>query len=450
MVWASRPYQRTACTNPEPGTSLPALFPDTARVAPTRTNRTFLILSQVYPPDPASVGQHMHDAAKELAARGWRVKVVTSDRGYDDPSVRYDRFEVRDGVEVHRRPWSSFGKKNLAIRALAMGIFMLHCLWAGLTTRRLAAILVSTSPPMCGFAAAVAHSIRRVPLKYWVMDLNPDQMIELGKMRADSLAARLLNALQRFVLRRAQCIVPLDRFMAERLLKKLPPAEAERVRARMTIMPPWPHEDTLDVVPHENNPFRRAHGLNGRFVFMYSGNHGYSTPVTTILQAALRMKDDPADKDILFLFIGGGVGKKEVDRTIAEHKPHNIRSLPYQPFKDLRYSLSAADVHMVTVGNDVVGVVHPCKIYGAMAVSRPILLVAPDPCHASDIVRDHRAGWHIPHGDIDRAVETIRRIARTPPAELAAMGERARAFIDRDMKKDALCGRFCDLMEDGV
>lgn len=415
-----------------------------------RTGRTFLILSQVYPPDPASVGQHMHDAAAQLARRGWRVKVITSDRGYDDPTIRYDRFEVRDGVEVYRRPWSSFGKKSIPIRALAMGIFMLHCLWAGLTTRRLAAILVSTSPPMCGFAAAVAHSVRRVPLKYWVMDLNPDQMIELGKMRADSFAAKMLNTLQRFVLRRSHHVIPLDRFMADRLLRKLPPGEREQLKQRMTIMPPWPHEDTLDVVPHESNPFREKHGLNGHFVFMYSGNHGYSTPVTTLVQAALRMDKNPEDKDILFMFIGGGVGKKDVDNAIAEHKPANLRSLPYQPFKDLRYSLSAADVHLVTVGNDVVGVVHPCKIYGAMAVSRPILLVAPDPCHASDIIRDNKAGWHISHGDVDGAVATIRSIARMPREELASMGRRAKDYIDRDMSKDTLCSRFCDLMEEGL
>lgn len=410
-------------------------------------NRTLLIFSQVYPPDPASVGQHMADVASEMARRGWRVRVITANRGYDDASVKYSPFEMRDGVEVRRVPLSSFGKKSIALRALAMMLFMVQCLWAGLTTRGVSALLVSTSPPMCGFAAAVAHSLRRIPLIYWVMDLNPDQMIELGKMRANSLAARTLNALQRFVLKRSAHVVALDRFMVERLFRKLTPAQRERLESRMTVMPPWPHEDTLEVVAHEANWFREKHGLNGQFVFMYSGNHGYSTPVTTILQAALQMNQDPADRDILFMFIGGGVGKKEVDQTIEREKPANIRSMPYQPFKDLRYSLSAADVHLVTVGNDVVGVVHPCKIYGAMAVSRPILLVAPDPCHASDTVRTNNAGWHIPHGDVDAAVKVIREIARTPREELAAMGRRAKGFVDQEMSKDALCGRFCDIVE---
>src|SRR5262249_37447283 len=119
---------------------------------------TILILSQVYPPDPASVGQHMHDVAAEVVKRGHRGEVITADRGYDDPTVKYDRYEKRDGVDVHRVRWSSFGKKAIWIRATAMMIFMFHCLWAGLATRGLKKILVSTSPPMCGFAAGLAHS----------------------------------------------------------------------------------------------------------------------------------------------------------------------------------------------------------------------------------------------------------------------------------------------------
>ncbi len=409
--------------------------------------RTLLIFSQVYPPDPASVGQHMADVASEMARRGWRVRVITSNRGYEDSSVKYAPFEMRDGVEVRRVALSSFGKKSFILRALAMLLFMAQCLWAGLTTRGLSRVLVSTSPPMCGFAAAVARSVRRVPLVYWVMDLNPDQMIELGKMRADSLAARVLNRLQRFTLTRSESVVALDRFMAPRLIAKMNAAERDALRRRMTIMPPWPHEDVLEVVAHEKNWFRDKHGLDGKFVFMYSGNHSNSSPVSTVLHAAVRMIDDPAYERALFMFIGGGHGKKEIDEVIALRNPTNIRSMPYQPLKDLRFSLSAADVHIVTVGDDVVGVVHPCKIYGAMAVARPILLVGPDPCHASDIVRDNRVGWHIPHGDVDRAVATIRKILETPEEERRAMGRRAQEFVRGTVSKGELCGRFCDILE---
>jgi len=128
----------------------------------------------------------------------------------------------------------------------------------------------------------------------------------------------------------------------------------------------------------------------------------------------------------------------------------NIRSLPYQPFDQIRFSLSSADVHIVSVGNDVVGIVHPCKVYGAMAVSRPVLLLGPNPCHVSDIIEQHRIGWHIAHGDIEGAVRTLREVLATPAAELAAMGERAAKVISSSLSKRELSGRFCDVMERGL
>ena len=40
-------------------------------------------------PDPASVGQHLHDTAAEVARRGYGVRVVTASRGYDAPEQKF-------------------------------------------------------------------------------------------------------------------------------------------------------------------------------------------------------------------------------------------------------------------------------------------------------------------------------------------------------------------------
>jgi hypothetical protein len=383
----------------------------------------------------------MHDAAAELAKRGRHVKVVTSARGYDDPSKRYPPREVRDGVAIRRVPLSSFGKKSLILRALAMGLFMLQCVLHALFTPRLECVVVSTSPPMCSFAAVFAGLLRSFKIKFWVMDLNPDQAVEMGLLKERSLIARLFNWFNRLILRRADDVVALDRFMADRLNKKV------MVGSKMHVMPPWPHDEHLDVVEHERNPFRKQHNLAGKFVFMYSGNHGLTTPVTTVLQAALKLQHRT---EIVFMFIGGGHGKKEVEKTIAEHKPANIISLPYQPIDQLKYSLSAADVHLVTMGNEVVGVIHPCKIYGAMRIARPILLVGPSPCHATDLIDEGRCGWRIAHGDVEGAVRVVEAIAATPAGEREAMGKRAAALVEEKYSMNILRGSFCDVVERGL
>lgn len=398
---------------------------------------TVLILSQVYVPDPAAVGQHLADAAAELSRRGHRVVVLTSARGYDDPSVVYPRREVIDGVEVQRIPWTSFGKRSMALRLLAGLSFTLQAIVRSFAVRSVDAVLVSTTPPLVLFAAAAIGTLRRAAIKYWVMDLNPDQLVALGLIRPGSLAARVFDWLNRLVLERATDVVVLDRFMAERVCRKLD------VRAKLTILPPWPHEDHLEIIDHRDNPFRERYGLGGKVVVMYSGNHSPSNPIATILQAATRLTDLP---DLIFVFIGGGTGKREVE---AAGGP-TIRSLPYQPLNQLKYSLSAADVHLVTVGDAMVGIVHPSKVYGALAVSRPVLLLGPEKSHVAALINDHDIGWRVSHGDVDGAERVLRQIARAPSADLAAKGARGRALVSSRLSKASLCGRFCDVIERGV
>src|SRR3954452_14193478 len=160
---------------------------------PSVHGKTLLVLSQTFVPDPASVGQHMADVAVEMARRGHRVVVYTSRHGYENPDVEYPKREKLGGVDVRRLGMSSFGKRNLLVRALGTLTFSVQCLFIALFTPRLGGIFFSTSPPLIGFFAALAHIVRRVPIAYWAMDLNPDQLIAMGKIGPRSVTARLLE-----------------------------------------------------------------------------------------------------------------------------------------------------------------------------------------------------------------------------------------------------------------
>jgi len=405
--------------------------------APTMPHR-LLIISQVYPPDPAAVGQHIGDVAEEMTRRGATVRVYTAGRGYDDPSVRYPARESRGGVDVRRLPLSSFGKGGIAIRLVAQSLFVGQALLRGLLDPRPDVILVTTSPPFGGFAGSLLAWLRRVPVVWWVMDINPDQMVRSGRLRSSSTAARLFDWMNRFTLRQARDVIVLDRFMRDTILAKAD------VPHKLHVVPPWAHDNVLEPVAHANNPFRATHGFGDRFVVMYSGNAGYSTPLDTLLEAAKRLAHDDR---VLFVFIGGGVVKKQIDDMVARDKPRNIRTFPYQPFDQLRYSLSAADVHVVSVADEAVGVVHPCKIYGALAVGRPVIALASKESHAADIVAVSGGGWVVQHGDVDPLVDLLKRLTEEPKAELDTLGERASMAAKGPYARTQSLNRVCAIIE---
>ena len=400
---------------------------------------TILILTQVYVPDTPAVGQYLHDSAVTLISRGHDVCVLTASRGYENPTRKYSLREIRDEVEIRRIPLTSFGKNSILARLLGGLSLVIQTILRGILSQKFDAILVSTSPPMCSIAALVLSCLRKTPICYWVMDLNPDQIIKLGMLEEGSFPARLMNWLNRRILGRAERIVVLDRHMAGRVQCK------RDVASKTAIIPPWPHNSPAEKFEHTANPWRKEQLIGDDcLVMMYSGNHSLANPLDTFLQAALLLQDEDG---LCFFFVGGGLGKQEVEAIIERESPRNLRSLPYQPLETLRYSLSAADVHLVSVGNETVGISHSCKIYGAMAAGRPILLLSPKSCYATEIIERHDVGWHVTHGDVGGTVEVLRQIRHTPPDHLVEMGRNAQELVQRHYSRDVLRSRFCDEVE---
>jgi len=177
---------------------------------------------------------------------------------------------------------------------------------------------------------------------------------------------------------------------------------------------------------------------------MYSGNISLAHPLDTLLEATLYFQDRD---DVVFLFVGGGQGKGRLEKFLRRYRPPNVRLLPYQPLEQLCYSLSAADVHVVSMGDDMIGIVHPCKIYGAMACARPALLLGPRECHVGELIERNRIGWQVDNDDVDGMVVTIKGILAESRGELEQMGLRARATIDGELSKHVLCARFADVVE---
>lgn len=397
-----------------------------------------MILSQVYPPDPAAVGQHLADVAEEMVRRGWRVVVYTASRGYDDPRVRYAARETRAGVEVRRLGFSSFGKRSLAIRLIAQLLFVAQAIPRIACRSGVSCLLVSTSPPFAGFIGAIAAAMRRMPLVWWVMDVNPDQLVAVGRVRADSWAVRLFDWMNRRALRAARAVIVLDRWMMEVIQRK------SMAPISMHVIPPWAGAEPHGAGAHEDNPFRARLQCDDRRVVMYSGNHAITSPLTTLLAAIRKMGDVGG---LMFVFVGGGAGKADVERLISERPDLPVRSLPYQPRDTLPFSLTAADVHVVSLADEAVGLVHPCKLYGAMAVGRPVIALASAESYVGEIVPGRDIGWRVSHGDVDGLIAVLREVSDAGNAQLRTMGQAARNVALHTFRRDRALAAVCDVLE---
>ena len=263
-------------------------------------------------------------------------------------------------------------------------------------------VVALTSPPLVSVIVAAFAKLRGAKFCYWIMDLNPDEAIAAGWLSPDSFAANWLERLSRFSLRRAAKVVVLDKFMQQRILAKEIPAN------KIVVIPPWSHDSEVKFDFAGRAQFRKTHGLETKFVIMYAGNHSPCHPLDTILSAAKTLA--ASEPDIHFAFVGGGSEQRRVKEFAAEYKLPNILCLPYQPLEQLAGVLSAADLHLVVMGDPFVGLVHPCKAYNLLRVNAAILYMGPRPSHISEILDELNGqlpGAVTPHGDASAAVKSI-------------------------------------------
>ena len=345
-----------------------------------------------------STAQHLTDLATELVARGHNVTVITSDRGYDDPSTRFARREQWKGIEIIRIPSLSLGKNSRWRRALNFGSFLLMCSLRLLALRRFDVVVALTSPPLISFLAALFSKLKGGSFCFWVMDLNPDEAIAAGWLDENSLFTRLLQRMMNYSFSQADRTIVLDRFMMERVA-------AKGVRtSQIAIVPPWSHDDKVGYSQAGREAFRRQHGFSDKFVVMYSGNHSPCHPLDTLLDAALNLK---TRSEIVFCFIGGGSEQMKVREFVSRYGLYNVKCLPYQPLTELSSSLSAADLHVVVMGEKFVGIVHPCKVYNIMSIGTPALYIGPQPSHITDIASQQSGFFLTRHGDVGSVTTAI-------------------------------------------
>lgn len=416
----------------------------------------FLLLNQTFYPDVMATGQYLTEVAVRLIERGHQVTVVTSRRAYDQPGAVFPRTETWRGIRICRVASTGFGKDAKWRRAADFASFIMACCWRLALLPRHDAVLALTTPPLISFIGAWLAKYWRASFFYWVMDFNPDQAVAADWLRAESLPGRLLERMSRFSLRQARKVISLDRFMRDRIVAKgIPPA-------KVVVIPPWSHDREAQFDPEGRERFREAHGLEGKFVVTYSGNHSPCHPLDTLLAAARQFEGDPG---ITFCFVGGGSEWRKIQQKVAGRwsadsgqwseigrqstlsSQHSaILCLPYQPLDKLAGALSAADLHVVVMGDAFVGLVHPCKIYNILSVGAPVLYIGPRPSHLSEVfdsIKEDYPCASAAHGEVDRVVEQIDQFRRQPNPTSRQPPARACALFS----KEALLPRLIEELE---
>lgn len=346
-------------------------------------HKSILFVNQHYYPDIAATGQKLTDLAEYLADSGHHVTVLCSRGQYVSGVLEAPAEEVRNGVRIFRTGAGGRGRRVFLARIIDYASFYIRVFFFMLFTRRRDFAVFLTTPPLLSFLGAVMARLKGQRYGIWSMDLHPDAEEMLGILRPTGWLTRALHYLNDVGYRNAAFVVDLGAYMKRRILQK-------GVRDdRLHTIPLWDRVEEFSIVARDENPLIDALGLEDKFVVMYSGNAGLAHRFEELLYAMQQLKHHPR---IFFLFVGSGPRREQIEMFAEANQIQNYRYLDYFPRDQLRYSLALADVHVLTLKTEMVGVAVPSKLYGIMAAGKPVVMVGPEASETGCVIVQEEAG----------------------------------------------------------
>src|SRR5438477_12856070 len=330
-----------------------------------------LVLNQYYWPGVEATAQLLTDLCEALA-EDIAVKVVTGmlHRLENEP-----RHAVQNGVEIVRVRSTSFERSRLFPRGSHYATHLSNALLQGLRGPRPDVVLCMTDPPIVADVALLVAKRYRAPLVVISQDVFPELAVQLKRLENPvvMVVLRLLGALY---LRRADRIVAIGDTMRRRLEEKGAPPE------RVRVIPNW--VDTSRLGPRDRaNEWARNIGLDKKFVVMHSGNVGHAQDLDSLVRAATFLRDLD---DLSIFIIGTGARHAELVALAELLEVDQVMFLYYQSRGVLPQSLSAADVHVVGLAPGLAGYVVPSRLYGILAVARPVIVGADRESETAQVV----------------------------------------------------------------
>ncbi|MEN3310726.1 MAG: colanic acid biosynthesis glycosyl transferase WcaI [Actinomycetota bacterium] len=399
---------------------------------PAARKPRLLVLNQYYWPGVEATAQLLTELCEALAEE-MDVRVVTGIlHGHEDEP----RDLVHNGVRVIRVPSTSFERSKLAARASNYITYLGNALLRSLRGLQPDVVLCMTDPPIIADIALLVARRYRAPLVVISQDVFPEIAVQLKRLENRALMS-LLRSLVSLYLSRADRVVAIGDTMRKRLEEK--GARPERLR----VIPNW--VDTKRLRPSDDgNEWATGVGLDGKFVVMHSGNVGHAQDLDSLVRSATFLRDLD---DLTITIIGMGARYAELVALSKRLEVDQVRFLYYQPRGVLPSSLSAADVHVVGLASGLAGYVVPSRLYGILAVARPVIVAADPESETAQVVEQAGCGIVVSPGRPELLARAIRD-AHDGKYELDAMGARGREWVEREADRSVAVRRYRDLLHE--
>jgi glycosyltransferase involved in cell wall biosynthesis len=402
-----------------------------------------LFFSHYFPPEGNAPASRTHENCKRWVRDGHDVTVITGAPSVPD-GVVYEGYRNRllpqretvDGMEVIRVWTYIAANKGTLRRILNFVSYMFSAALAGLFQRR-ADVLIATSPQFfCGWAGLLVGALRRTPFILEIRDIWPESIQAVGAMQGGP-AVRFLEWMELKMYASARHIITVGEGYRKRLLEKGVPEEALSVLMNGV-------DRNLFAPREKDSELIAKYELAEKFVCAYIGTIGMACALDVVLRAAEILNTQGRD-DIVFLMVGDGAVREELETDAQRRNLNNIVFTGRQDKRIMPSFLSIADVCLVHLKKtDLFTSVMPSKIFEAGGMARPIIMGVEG--NAAEIVAEAEMGLFMEPEDENSLVRAVTQLADDSELSLR-LGRSGHEYIVKHFDRDALAEQYLAIIE---
>lgn len=317
-----------------------------------------LLFTQYFYPDITAASFRLYELYNYLLKEGFKIEVVTTHTHRSSMKLL-----IEDSQDVHRIIVHFVSPKNKLRYIYYYLEFVLKSFLFILKNRLYGCdvIFVSSPPIFVAIEALFLSWFFRKRLFLDVRDLWPDTVVDLGKIKENSIIYKILKFFERNLYRKASKVFCVSESMKEYI---------SSYKSDVTIVYNGVTND--DFLKFQNKPVFANRGSS--FNVFYTGNVGMAQTLDFVFDAANQLQKTN-DTDVIFHIIGEGVKLKDYQEIVEGNNLKNVvfrNSLPREEL--LEYAYENADILLLPLKEGFAFErTIPSKLFDYLLLKKPVI-----------------------------------------------------------------------------
>jgi glycosyltransferase involved in cell wall biosynthesis len=328
-------------------------------------------------PDNAPYGRILKKLLANFVSYQNNCMVISGYPAYNfDGSKNIASNEIVEGVLVKR-----VGGRHFRNRIFDFIIFLMASFFVLLKNRsKYDLLLINSFPPvLMGVWGRFVSSILKKKYIYYIQDVHPECLYYSGTIK-NKYFFWFLKHLDRMNVDKSAATVTLSSDMKEELISR--GCQPEKI-----FIVNNPAQSEFRSVEHINLP--KEFPVD-KFVILFAGNIGRFQNLDLIVESAkfLRHNDQ-----IVFVFMGNGTAKDELEKQAGDCVGKNIIFIPYQKPEVAGKAMQTARLGLVSLKPEITRFAYPSKIPTLLCHGCPILALVEEKSELAKMILKNNFGY---------------------------------------------------------